>query len=265
MSGPTRRAFLRAGLAAGAGAALWPLVPAAVREAAAMGEADPRFTITPLRAPGLPDVAPEVIRPLLEQVQRRTSVVVASGAPAPIGPEASDLFLHPFLYLRGDRAMKPFPEKARERLRRFLLFGGFLLVDDAEGRSGAGFDAAVRAELHAILPDLAPVRVPRDHTVYKSFFLIDRPAGRVATPDYLEMIEHDDRALVVLSRHDLGGAWARDSIDYVNACVPGGETQREAAYRLGVNLAMYALCLDYKDDQVHVPFIMKNRKWRGDE
>ena len=30
--------------------------------------------------------------------------------------------------------------------------------------------------------------------------------------------------------------------------------------RLGVNIAMYALCLDYKEDQVHIPFIMKRRR-----
>jgi hypothetical protein len=42
----------------------------------------------------------------------------------------------------------------------------------------------------------------------------------------------------------------------------GGATQREAAVRLGVNLVMYALCLDYKDDQVHAPFILRRRAGR---
>ena len=42
----------------------------------------------------------------------------------------------------------------------------------------------------------------------------------------------------------------------------GGERQREMAFRLGINLAMYALCLDYKADQVHVPFILKKRRWK---
>ncbi len=41
---------------------------------------------------------------------------------------------------------------------------------------------------------------------------------------------------------------------------PGGELQREKSIRLGVNVAMYALCLDYKEDQVHIPFIMKRRR-----
>jgi len=66
---------------------------------------------------------------------------------------------------------------------------------------------------------------------------------------------------VLLSVDDLGGAWARDSLgNWEHMVTPGGEPQRELAFRLGVNIVMYALCVDYKDDQVHVPFILKRRK-----
>jgi len=41
--------------------------------------------------------------------------------------------------------------------------------------------------------------------------------------------------------------------------VPGGEVQRERAIRLAVNIAMYVLCSNYKDDQVHAPFLMRRR------
>jgi len=34
------------------------------------------------------------------------------------------------------------------------------------------------------------------------------------------------------------------------------------ALRTGVNLAMYALCLDYKKDQVHVETLLRQRRWR---
>jgi hypothetical protein len=40
---------------------------------------------------------------------------------------------------------------------------------------------------------------------------------------------------------------------------PRGEAQRERAVRLAVNLAMYVLCSNYKDDQVHAPFLMRRR------
>jgi hypothetical protein len=39
--------------------------------------------------------------------------------------------------------------------------------------------------------------------------------------------------------------------------VPGGNMQREYAYRSGVNLVMYALTGNYKADQVHIPTILK--------
>ena len=37
-------------------------------------------------------------------------------------------------------------------------------------------------------------------------------------------------------------------------------TSREYALRVGVNAFMYTLCLDYKQDQVHIPFILKRRR-----
>ena len=39
--------------------------------------------------------------------------------------------------------------------------------------------------------------------------------------------------------------------------VPGGERQREMAFRFGVNLVMYTLTGNYKADQVHLPAILK--------
>ena len=38
---------------------------------------------------------------------------------------------------------------------------------------------------------------------------------------------------------------------------PGGERQREMAYRFGVNLAMYALTGNYKSDQAHTRTILQ--------
>jgi len=66
---------------------------------------------------------------------------------------------------------------------------------------------------------------------------------------------------VVYSQNDLGGAWARGQLgDWEYECVPGGEAQRELAVRAGINICMYALCLDYKDDAVHLPLILKKRR-----
>ena len=38
---------------------------------------------------------------------------------------------------------------------------------------------------------------------------------------------------------------------------PGGERQREMAFRFGINVVMYALTGNYKSDQVHVGAILE--------
>ena len=143
-----------------------------------------------------------------------------------------------------------------------------MLIDSAEGSTDGAFDGSVRKLISAIYPSPAKGLevVPNDHVVYKSFYLLDRPVGRLAIAPAMEAVIRDGRIVAAYVANDLGGAWARD--DFGNhdfTCEPGGERQRELAHRMGVNFVMYALCLDYKADQVHVPFIMKRRRWKPDD
>jgi hypothetical protein len=63
---------------------------------------------------------------------------------------------------------------------------------------------------------------------------------------------------VVYCQNDLGGAWERDQLGkWTNTCTPGGEAQRKDAFHLGINLILYAMTENYKDDLIHVPFIRK--------
>jgi hypothetical protein len=171
-----------------------------------------------------------------------------------------ELHRHPLLVLAGSGSFPPFSEAERAALRRHLQYGGFLLVDAADGTDGSGFDGAVRRELAKVLPAAPLAPVARDHVLNKSFYLIDRQGGRVLVKPWVEAQALDGRLAVVYSQNDLGGAWARSELgDWEHPCTPGGEAQRETAIRLGVNIAMYALCTDYKDDAVHLPFILRRR------
>ena len=68
----------------------------------------------------------------------------------------------------------------------------------------------------------------------------------------------DEVSSVILGSNDWAGAWASDSGGRaLYAVVPGGEVQREMAFRFGVNLVMYALTGNYKADQVHVPALLE--------
>jgi hypothetical protein len=180
----------------------------------------------------------------------------------PISFEGHDrrLFRYPFLYWAGTGGFAPLPEEAVRQLRRFLTYGGTLLLDSADADPGGAFDVSVRRDLARILPRAELERIPQDHVVYKTFYLVDRQAGRVIRTADLEGVTLEKRLAVCYSQNDLGGAWARDAFGrWEHQVTPGGERQREQTFRLGINLVMYALCLDYKEDLVHAPFILKRR------
>jgi hypothetical protein len=100
-----------------------------------------------------------------------------------------------------------------------------------------------------------------DHVLTRSFYLTNSLPGRYASgPIYVERGTNANDAVssVVIGGRDWAAAWARDASGLpLFPMVPGGEQQREYAYRAGVNMVMYALTGNYKADQVHIPAIMQ--------
>ena len=69
---------------------------------------------------------------------------------------------------------------------------------------------------------------------------------------------NDGVSSIVVGSNDWASAWAVDPQGrYMASPVPGGNQQREMAYRFGVNLVMYAFTGNYKADQVHIPAILE--------
>jgi hypothetical protein len=211
-------------------------------------------------AGGNPSPRPSAVKRLAWEVRQRTSVETRLDA-GRVRFSDPGVFDSPLLYFSGDRAFPLFSEAEVQGFRRFVDFGGVVVIDDASPDDD-GFDSSVRREIARAFGSQSLARLPSSHVLFRSFYLLQRPLGRVSGPDYLEAVEHGGRAAVIYSRHDLGGAYERDNLgNYTYSVAPGAERQREMAFRLGVNLVLYALCLDYKDDQVHAPFIM--RRWAG--
>jgi hypothetical protein len=244
-----RRAFLKTA----AGLALTsPLLVAAA------GPSD--LVVGQLKTGGNWNPRPNGMRRLLWEVAQRTSIEVVLD-PASLEPGDGALFKHPFLYWSGSGAVAPFSEDAVKRLRRHLSYGGTLLIDSADADPGGVFDSSVRRELRRVLPREKLAQIPNEHVIYKSFFLVDYQAGRTIRVPYLEGVSIEKRVAVIYCQNDLSGAWSRDSFGrWEYEVTPGGERQREMAFRLGINLVMYAMCLDYKDDNVHMKFILQRRR-----
>jgi len=227
--------------------------------ARALGEMS-RFRLLRLRLSDLPDPRPSAARRLAWELERRTSLLtIADAIELPLS--SPDLFHYPLCLLSGNRAFALPSEGDLLRLRRYLTFGGCLLVDSAEGKVGGGFDASVRKLLAQTLPGDPPKPVREDHVIWKSFYVLRDLPGRILATPTLEAVERDRRLAVIYTQNDLMGAMARDGFGrWEHDVVPGGDEQRERCFRFAINVVMYALCLDYKTEQAHIDFIMRTRR-----
>jgi uncharacterized protein DUF4159 len=238
------------------------LVLALPRPAHAFGDAgafDPRVLLTGNQTGPAHESAPaqwswELVQRTSAPARLRPTVVHAD-EPSVVGA--------PFLFWSGAVELEPLTGAEIGGLRRFFSLGGVLLVDDAapgeHGEIGA-FGRSARREIARVLPDATPIALDLEHVVYKSFYFVRRAVGRVEGPPSLDAIVRGGQAQVLFSEHDLGGALARGASGiWERPVVPGGDLQREHAIRLAVNIAMYVLCSNYKDDQVHAPYLMRRR------
>ncbi|MEC8584883.1 MAG: DUF4159 domain-containing protein [Pseudomonadota bacterium] len=193
-------------------------------------------------------------------VGQRTAV--EPGAPLAIDPARDALALLPLIYWPITERQKPLSSTATARLNAYMRNGGMILIDTrdqwASGFSarGPGLELLQRLTDGLAIPDLAAV--DNDHVLTRSFYLLSGLPGRFRGGRVWVGADREMVSPVVVGRHDWAAAWARDAAGRpLFAVEPGGDLQREMAFRFGVNLVMYALTGNYKADQVHVPAILE--------
>ena len=170
---------------------------------------------------------------LLAAIEERTALPTA-GAERVVRLADPDLWDVPYLYATGHGNIS-FSDQERATLRRWLLQGGFLHVDD-----NYGLDVSWRREVAKLFPDRPFVEVPLDHPIYHLVY--ELPAG------IPKIHEHDGKpaqgfgifvegrlVLYYSYQSDLGDGWEDPAVH--NDPVPA----RESALRMGVNLFAYAV------------------------
>lgn len=176
---------------------------------------------------------PSSLPNLLEAIRERTGIPVAprETVVTPLDPTLSDF---PFLHMTGHGNVVFTPEE-REALRQYLGGGGFLHADD-----NYGMDEAFRREMSLLYPDRPMVELPPDHAVFHAFY--EFPDGIPKIHEHDEHpaqafgIFHEGRLVVLYSYEtDLGNGW-EDAAVHDNP-----PERREQAFRMGVNLFVYAL------------------------
>ena len=221
---------------------------------------------------------PEIDRTSEEGLSGLSKVLRARTALEPADPMAVDidkdeLAFFPILYWPVREDASPLSDETRDKVDAFMKQGGLIVLDTRDHETGFGAGAQGKALSRLIgqldIPPLEPV--PESHVLTKSFYLMRSFPGRwdggqlwvEAEPaDEAERSERSRRtdgvSSIVITSNDLAGAWALDEANRpIYPTVPGGEVQREMAFRAGVNIVMYALTGNYKADQVHVPALLE--------
>ena len=198
-------------------------------------QAPPVLTIAQLQYAGGGDwyANPSGLTNLLAEIGRRTGLAVAS-APAQTQLTDPDLWTYPYLYMTGHGNVR-FTEEEVRLLRRYLTGGGFLHADD-----NYGLDESFRREMQRVFPEYELVEVPSDHAIYHSFYEFPEGLPKIhlhdGKPPQGYGIFHDGRLVVFYSyESDLGNGWEDAEVHN------DPPEAREAAFRMGVNLFVYAL------------------------
>jgi hypothetical protein len=203
---------------------------------------------------------------------------VTPGEPLPVDILNDEIAFYPVLYWPVLNDADPLPEATLAKIDAYMKQGGMIVFDTRDYGSGmpsgtslGGRDSALQRIIGRLdIPRLEPV--PEGHVLTKSFYLLRAFPGRWdggqlwveadaaggAEEGGRQARRADGVTSIVITSNDLAAAWALDDRGRpMYPVVPGGENQREMAFRTGVNLVMHALTGNYKADQVHVPALLE--------
>ena len=227
---------------------------------------------------GADDVSRQGLQGLNRELIARTAV--DPGEPVGVNIASDEIAFFPILYWPVLANARALPDPVLAKIDAYMKQGGLIIFDTRDFGQGlpSGFNVqgggrdgtALQRLLGRLdLPRLEPV--PDTHVLTKSFYLIRSFPGRwdggqmwveAEAPENSAQGKRAKRAdgvsSVIITSNDLAAAWARDANGRsLFPVVPGGDQQREYAYRTGVNVVMYALTGNYKADQVHIPALLE--------
>lgn len=196
---------------------------------------------------GIDAVAATGLQGLSDILIQRTSTDM--GGITGLDPETDDLSFFPLLYWPVTQSPRPLSPTAQRRIQHYLDHGGTIFFDTSRTSSNPAALSLIAGSL-----DIPPLgKMPNRHVLTKSFYLLRDFPGRYGAgtlwTEEKSAAGRDGVSSVIIADYDWARAWsAGDS---------SGGVSHEMALRFGVNLVMYALTGNYKDDQVHLPHIME--------
>ena len=152
--------------------------------------------------------------------------------PATVEVGSNEIFNYPFLHMTGHGNVS-FSEAEVKNLRKYLISGGFLHIDD-----NYGIDVSVRREMKKVFPELDFVELPFSHDIYHQTFNFSNGLPKIhehdnKRPQGFGLIYKGRLVCFYTYECDLGDGWE-------DASVHGDdESTRLKALRMGANIIHY--------------------------
>lgn len=144
-----------------------------------------------------------------------------------------DIFNFPFIHMTGHGNVI-FSNAEAQNLRKYLLGGGFLHIDD-----NYGMDPFVRIAMKEVFPELEWVELPFDHDIYHQTYGFDRGLPKVHEHDKKPPqgfgLLWEGRLICFYSyESDLGDGWEDPEVHN------DPPELRQKALQMGANIIQYA-------------------------
>ncbi|MEA3307084.1 MAG: DUF4159 domain-containing protein [Elusimicrobiota bacterium] len=194
---------------------------------------------------------------ILDYITTNTSITVNKERKA-VKISDDDLFDYPFITLSCKSAPRSLSFAEILKLRKYLMHGGTLFINNRFARKGEGFDNWVKKTTELLFSENSLMPFSRKHAALRSFFLIKKAGGRFIFASAPSALDYAGRSVIIYSKNDLLGIWPKGPLGrYQYRCIPGGEEQRKNGKKLLLNIILYGLTGTYKLDAVHQPHILR--------
>ena len=170
---------------------------------------------------------------LLQAVRARTTIDLKPTADT-VTLDDDRLFDYAAVFVTGHGQITLKPAQA-QRLRRYLLGGGFMHVDD-----NYGLDESFRKAIKQVFPDRSLVELPFSHPLYHSPYAFPQGLPKIhehhgGPPHGYGLFDKGRVVLFYSYNTDINDGWESADVHH------DAPERREAALRMGVNILVYAL------------------------
>ena len=144
-----------------------------------------------------------------------------------------ELFNYPFLHMTGHGNVV-FSDMDAQNLRKYLIAGGFLHIDD-----NYGMDVFIRPAMKKVFPELSFIELPFTHGIYHQKYEFPNGLPKIHEHDDLPAqgfgLFWEDRLVCFYSyESDLGDGWEDEAVHN------DSPEKRLSAFQMGANIVRYS-------------------------